>query len=440
MKWIYLFGLLLMAPALAALLGSHRRYLIPTCFLLGASLLLLGPSLLASPIGWPMWPSTVKGTEVSFVDAISIGLLAVTRPTRVPLSLKLSFAIVSLALAVSTAIAYNPIAALFYVWEFLRATLLFLAIARVCGTEPRAATAIVAGLGVAMIGEAIWVALQYVQGSERPGGSLGHSNTFGIAADFVVFPAAALMLGSRRWFWPGATVFSGFICVVLGGSRASMGLFAIGTLLTTALSIVHRSTSRKYAFLGVMALLLLVCAPVMIWSAGRRSEEATASSDQQRAAMKEAASMIIADHPLGIGANQYAVVSNVGGYSARAGVAWNEENRRAPVHDSYYLVTAEMGFLGLVGMLSIFGSLIMVGFWSLRRHLPDESGELVPGLLATMIVVAIHISFEFSFMDAILHYLFATSAGLLVAIAARAKALVGKPATISVAGGLSHAT
>ena len=213
---------------------------------------------------------------------------------------------------------------------------------------------------------------------------------------------------------------AGFLIAVLGGSRATSGLFAIGLILTTFLSIQHKKASRKYAFAGALALLLLASVPVMLWAASRRTEESKISSDAERAAMKVAARMIIADHPLGVGANQYVVVANTGGYSARAGVAWNEDSRAAPVHDTYYLITAELGFLGLIGLLAMLASFIALGVRTLRRHLPDETGELVPGLLATMILVAIHINFEFVFMDFILHDLFAISAGLLIAIASRA--------------------
>jgi hypothetical protein len=38
-----------------------------------------------------------------------------------------------------------------------------------------------------------------------------------------------------------------------------------------------------------------------------------------------------------------------------------------------------------------------------------------------MIVAVAHISYEFVFMDFVLHYLFAISAGMLVAIAARSR-------------------
>ncbi|MEO8456053.1 MAG: hypothetical protein ABI454_12930, partial [Sphingomicrobium sp.] len=124
---------------------------------------------------------------------------------------------------------------------------------------------------------------------------------------------------------------------------------------------------------------------------------------------------------------QYVVVANTGGYSARAGVAWNEANRAAPVHDTYYLITAETGFLGLIGLISILASFIAVGLRCFRRHIPDERGELVPGLLATMVLVAIHINFEFVFMHFVLHYLFAITAGMLVAVYAGATSRAKAP-------------
>ncbi len=227
-------------------------------------------------------------------------------------------------------------------------------------------------------------------------------------------------------------MFSGLVIAVLGGSRATLGLVAFGVVLTILLSILQKGTSRKYAFGGALLLLLLVCAPVMMWSVNQRSDEARASSDADRAAMKAAATMMIADHPFGVGANQYVVVANTGGYSARAGVAWNEDNRAAPVHDTYYLITAEMGFLGLIGLVALLGSFIVLGLRMLRRRLPDETIGVVPGLAAAMIVVAVHISFEFVFMDFTLHYLFAIVGGMLVAIASRVRSRARKSVPVQV--------
>jgi hypothetical protein len=420
-KWIFLLAVLILAPSTFGLIHSDRRNIVRVCFLLGASILLVGPTLWSAPIAWPSWPAPAKGTEISFIDAIALALFLSTPKIRIPPSLKVSYILICLALFVSTCVAYNQIAALFYLWEFLRATLLFLAIARACASEPSAAIAFVTGICVGMIGEAGWVALQYVQHVDRPGGSFGHSNTMGIAANYAVLPALALLVGSRRWLLPSAAVFSGLVCVVLGGSRASMGLFAIGIFLTVVLSIAHRPSPRKFAILGGVILLVITAAPVMIWSVGQRSAESTLSSDSDRAAMKDAASMIIADHPLGVGSNQYAVVANIGGYLQRAEVPWNEANLRAPVHDTYYLVTAELGFLGLAGLLAMIGSLIALSLKLLGRHLPDGSSELVPGLLAATIVVSIQISYEFTFMEFMIHDLCAINAGILVAIFARTK-------------------
>ena len=420
MKWVFLLAVLMLAPALAGMLRSNPRYLVHTCFALGVTIFVLGPKLWTAPIAWPGWPGPVKGTEVSFIDAIAVALIASTRSVRIPLSIKLSFAIYCLAIVISTFAAYQPMAAIFYAWQLVRTAVLLIAIARVCVTEPRAPVALLAGLGVGVMFESALVVKQYLGGSARPGGNLETANFLGLAADFAVFTTLSLMLGTRRFWWPAATVTAGFLIAVLGGSRATSGLFAIGLILTTFLSIQHKKASRKYAFAGALALLLLASVPVMLWAASRRTEESKISSDAERAAMKVAARMIIADHPLGVGANQYVVVANTGGYSARAGVAWNEDSRAAPVHDTYYLITAELGFLGLIGLLAMLASFIALGVRTLRRHLPDETGELVPGLLATMILVAIHINFEFVFMDFILHDLFAISAGLLIAIASRA--------------------
>jgi Na+-transporting NADH:ubiquinone oxidoreductase subunit NqrD len=431
-KWVFLLALLIGTPALAGLLRSKPRYLVHTCFLLGVSMFVIASKLWAAPIPWPAWPGPVKGMEVSFVDGISLALIVSTKSVRIPWSVKLSFLIYCFAIVVSTFAAFQPEAALFYAWQVFRTALLLVAIARVCATERRAPVALLAGLGVGLVYEAALVILQYVRGVARPGGNLG-SNFLGLAADFAVFTTLSLMLGSRRTLWPAAIVFAGFVTALLGGSRATLGLFAIGVILTALLSIRHKASSRKYAFAGALALLMIVSVPVMIWASGRRTEAAKASSDAERAAMKVAARMIIADHPFGVGANQYVVVANTGGYSARAGVAWNEDNRAAPVHDTYYLITAELGWIGLIGLLAMLASFIALGVRCLRRHTHDESGELVPGLLATMILVAVHIAYEFVFMDFTLHYLFAIAAGMLVAIAAGAKTLAKAPAAVRLA-------
>ena len=134
--------------------------------------------------------------------------------------------------------------------------------------------------------------------------------------------------------------------------------------------------------------------------------------------MTTAARMIIADHPLGVGPNQYLIVANLGGYSERAGVAWNYANRSAPVHNSYLLVWAELGLIGLIGLITMLASTIIVGLSAMRRLAWDERSELMIGLIATLIVVSAHIAFEWLIVTNYVHYLLAMSMGALVGIIA----------------------
>jgi O-antigen ligase len=418
MKWIFIAGVLLLSVVMTALLRAKPRYLVPTAFALGVTLFVVGPTLYAAPIPWPAWQGTVKGLEVSFIDGLSIAIILATKPVRIPWSIKLPFALLCFALVISTSVALQYMASFFYAWQLLRAVLLFIAVARICGTVPRAPIALLAGMAVGLAYEAGFAAYQYGTGVARPGGNLGHSNFLGLASDFVVFPAMALLLGTRRFWWPALAVISGLAIAITGGSRATLGLTAIGLLLTLIFSLQHGSTSRKFAFGGAAAVLLLASVPVIMSAAHRRSAEELTSSDSERGAMKLAARMIMSDHPLGVGANQYVIVANMGGYSQRAGVAWNEDTRAAPVHDTYYLVAAELGVTGAVAFVAMLGAFILLGFRALRKRTDDESNELVPGLLATMIVVAVHISYEWVFMHFVLHYLFAIAGGMLVGVRA----------------------
>ena len=100
---------------------------------------------------------------------------------------------------------------------------------------------------------------------------------------------------------------------------------------------------------GGALLGLLIVTPVLYSAIDRRTVEQREGSTEAREGMKAAARLIISDFPLGIGANRYVVVANVGGYSERGGLLWDAGSRGAPVHNSYYFVTAEMGWLGLAG-------------------------------------------------------------------------------------------
>src|SRR6476646_10866590 len=111
MKWVFLLALMIGTPALAGLLRSKPRYLVHTCFFLGASIFLIATKLWAAPVPWPAWPGPVKGIEVSFVDGISVALIMATKGVRIPMRVKLSFLIYCFAIVISTFGAFQPEAA-----------------------------------------------------------------------------------------------------------------------------------------------------------------------------------------------------------------------------------------------------------------------------------------------------------------------------------------
>jgi O-antigen ligase len=213
-----------------------------------------------------------------------------------------------------------------------------------------------------------------------------------------------------------AIIASALLVDFAGGSRATIGLFAIGLLVTLALSIWRRSTGRKSAVAGGLVVLLVVAMPILLTAIDRRPDQIRSDSNLERQLMIKASKMIIADNPLGIGPNRYIVVANAGGYSDRAGMAWNKANRSSPVHNTYYLVTAELGWIGLIGLLGLYGSLLSFGLSAIKSAPPGLHGEMLPGVMGTLIVIMAHSYYEWITMYFHIHYLFAMSVGLLVGL------------------------
>ena len=417
MKWIILIALLGSLGPLTMFLRSQPKYLLHACFFMGLLVFFLDPYLNISPITW-RWTGAVRGFEVSILDVIALAIIFATPSTRFPAGLKIGIGIYVTAMLIATVNATQVTPALFSIWQFMRAILVFVAVARATAVVRDAPIALFAGLGMGLLIESLVAVKQYAEGNTQPGGTLGHRNLLGLLSHFAVMPAFALLLAGRRTKVTALVVAAGAIVALAGGGRATVGLYAIGLAVTMVLSMRHKASGRKSGIAGAALLILLLAAPAMLWSIDRRSEAARASSDQERSAMIRAARMIIADYPLGVGPNQYLLVANVGGYSSRADVAWNEANRAAPVHNSYYLVTAELGFLGLLGFACIFLSSIGVGLRAIKRLPVGERSDLAVGITASLIVAAAHLAFEWAFATYYVQYVLAMSMGAIVGITA----------------------
>ncbi len=207
-------------------------------------------------------------------------------------------------------------------------------------------------------------------------------------------PAYAMLLARRHSALAAIVLIAGAVVALAGASRATLGLFGGGLLLTTLLSLMHRRTTYKMGFAVVTALALAASVPAMLWAIDRRGEEARLSSNDQRAAMIRATQMMIADNPLGVGPNQFVSVAVGKGYSERAGVVWAYSIRSQPVHNSYYLIWAESGLLGLAGFLLLAGTYLIAGYRRIRRPALGDRSEVYVGLYAATIVALVHAYFE----------------------------------------------
>ncbi len=412
MKWIFLLGLIFLVPVMAAQFRSNPRYLLWAGVAIGFLPFGLGPlHLYVAPVSWASWPGPVKGIEISLLDAIAVSIIIVTPRVRIPLPIMIAFSIYLFSVCLSVFFAVSTVPATFYPWQLFRTALVCIAVARATAAVEGMPLRILIGGAIALVIEAGYTVFEFAHGAVQAGGTFGHQNSLGLASHFVIYPAVALLLAGRRTGLAIAVVASEFVIVLLGGSRATVGLFAAGLILTLALSCWHRMSGRKMTIAACGLVTLGMAAPAMIWAVNRRPEAARESSNEERGQFIKAAKLMIADHPLGVGPNQYLLRVNMGGYSDRAGVPWTD--RSSPVHNSYYLAAAEFGIVGVLGLMGMLLGTAVMGVRAVRRAATAERSDLLIGTFASFAIAAIHFAFEWVPMMLFFHYLFGITMGVL---------------------------
>ena len=418
MKWVFLLGLLILTPALWLHLRSNPKHLPAAAFFLALLPFIDAKfNLSASPIAVPTWPGIAKGIDISLTDGIALAMLLATgRGARSPTSVKIALGIYVTAFFVSLIAAPIKIPSIMYGWQIIRVVIVYLAVVRATASQPRVPIALLTGLFVGVAIQAIVAVVGHAGGASQAGGWIGEQNLTGMVTHLVVYPAFALFLGGRYSKWAAFAVLCAVFVAFAGGSRATIGLMSGGLIATAILSSVHRMTGRKVAIAFSAVFIMLIAAPIFYAAIERRSTQAREGSSEDRVLMQNAASMMISDHPFGVGANRYVIVANLAGYSARAGVPWNQANRAAPVHNTYYLTTAEMGWFGLVGLLSVLGTFAVLSFSMLRKAPEGFEGDFVVGFTVSVLMITVHAYFEWITLLWIVEVIFAMNAGLFVAL------------------------
>jgi hypothetical protein len=364
-----------------------------------------------------MWPGFVKGIEISLVDPVAIAVLLSRMPLSRPVPFKAIFCVYLLVVVITASLSSVWMAGTFYVWQLLRAFLLFSAVVSVCDDE-RAPGALLSGVVIGYCIQVTFSFYSYLSGATSVLVAFGHQNLLGLMSHFVIYPSLALLLAKKSEWTALVGLCVGAGAVVMTASRASIGLAGAGVVLLLALSIARQATARKGGIALSAAALVALATPLAISSLERRFDRAPLQTAyDERAAFEKAARLMIADYPGGVGSNQYVITANVGGYSERGGVIGAEGSRSAHVHNVYLLIAAETGWLGLAVVLVMFMGLIKIAIGGAFRFRIKWHGDVLIGLAVAVIIVGLHSLYEWVLMTFYAQYMFAFTAGLIVGMA-----------------------
>lgn len=376
-------------------------------------------------VSWRTWLGYTHGIEVTAIDVLALALLISLPRAEQPLPFRFVFSLYFATVLISILQAKVPLAATFYAWQFLRMFLLFAVIARACSADARVPIALLKGMAAGLVMQSIVAVWQrYGLGAVQTHGTFVHQNTLGMVSHMVALPLFALLLaGHRRWHTLAAPLSAATVAV-LTASRAALGLTAVGLSFVLILSGLRRWTGRK-AFITVLGLLLVSSlAPLAVSSFERRFAATPFERDYgEREAFNRAAALMVAENPMGVGANHYVVMAKNHGYSDRAGVIAFEASRNAHVHNAYLLAAAETGYAGLLALLMLMLRPLTVAFVYGWRYRDDLRGDLLLGLGSALLMVYVHSLFEWILFTAQVQYLFVIAVGIVAGCAQQLRAV-----------------
>lgn len=421
MKWIVLAIMLGAIPVLSSWLRGNPRRAPLLSGMLGLLLFVYAPyNLSVAPYPWPMWPGYVKGILITVPDVIALAIVIANRHRtfKMPFRWQMIFYLAAVVLAIPQSAV--PIASTFYVWQLFRVYIMFRAVALVA-QDDRHRNAIIAGMILGVAFQTLEAGWARTHGAAQSGGTLGHQNLLGMLTNMVLMPAIAMALAGIRVRWAMFGIAFAAAALVFTASRAAIGIAALGVVLVVLISLSRSPSSRKsgMAFFAVLALGLT--APFAISSLSNRFQGGNINfsfdSDEVRNRMVVAAEMMISDHPFGVGSNYFVVEANKGGYWNKARVPYSQGNMGANVHNSYLLVQAETGFIGLLAILALLFSGIAIPLRIAFKDRLNVRGDVLIGFAVGLVTFAIQNRVEWGVVSENVQYMLAVNFGIIAGVA-----------------------
>jgi len=270
------------------------------------------------------------------------------------------------------------------------------------------------GFSLGLMLQAFYVVNQKLSGVVQASGTFPHQNLVGMMVILAMLPIASVILEGERNRLLQLGAFAGMVIIVGGGSRGAMGISAGALVILAIASLWRRRTNLKMRMLGVGLLALVVVVPAGFMTLKERfGNTSIMTQEDQRAAFERAARAISRDHPFGVGANQFANVSNLGGYAERAGVDWSYANRSVPVHNVYLLARAETGWAGQGILLLLFVVTIITGWRAAFASRSSYGGGLVLGSAIAILAIAIQSNYEYALAASQVQFLLLVNIGFI---------------------------
>ncbi len=237
------------------------------------------------------------------------------------------------------------------------------------------------------------VKLKYLDSRHQVQGTFEHQNALCMYANMISMTFLAVGAGARERV-ANLCLVAYFVCaviVVFTLSRAGLVIFGVGTFAVLGLGLIIKLTRRRVMVMGIVVLAIgLGLLKTMNTIVARFNDKYTRDSKETRVMLRTASLMMVRDHPMGVGWNNYGVTINhpypygdhIDAYFLKHGERPDKKARKGIEESHYFLLLAETGYQGFLAYLVMIGVFL---FWNLRaawffRH--DFPGAVSLGVAA----------------------------------------------------------
>lgn len=414
MKWLVVGAAILAAYPIARFVRTREKWLIAitalTCALPFINIDLLDIDLIVDE----SYHGEANGLTISIIDILA-GVLFFALPKSphsAPYRISRYF---YFACAVfSVFFATVPMYSWFSIVKLLRGFFMLATIVRVA-EHRKLAPWIINGWAIGVILSAVFCIYQrYILHFNQVTAWMPHQNTLGMAVDLVFPIAFALLLVGPRWKMPLVTVAASAVCIVLTLSRGSMAMFVLAALMVFFGSLIRKTNTRKVRMGIVFAICGIAVVAKSFDSIVDRFEHAPEASAAARVHFVAAAKEMLANHPMGIGINQYSYVLGHQGYAQRQNLPLMDYGGIA--HHIYWLTLAELSYVGLFAYLCMLSVPLYLAGRAAWRARSDVRGDVMLGCFAGLLAMYAQGTLEWAARQTPLVYMFFTFAGLVAVL------------------------